>query len=353
MIRLYALASLCLLIISGMLLLIMSIIGHEIVGGDMLAYSSRNPTRSGNVFLSDVQRNLRVNITHSHADNFQVTWSPDGESLAYASFESNMTSITITHSDGRIQQQVPVSGGLISPLIWLPDNRTLAYLTPTTDENNEFVTSIIWLLDIVSGEITPFTQLVETANVLDFSLSPSPDGRTMTLTSHRNDNADVMSIDMTTREMTLLTTDPGADGNAVWSPDGRFISFESWRDGNYELYIMNSDGTGRRQLTNNTQDDMTPQWSPDGETILFRSHRNSMFNLYLLEPDTGRVRQLTNDSVVQAHYNWSPDGRYIVYWEITQNQSRLALMSINDGVIRYLISDATETPLRPPAWRPQ
>src|SRR5215216_4525288 len=56
---------------------------------------------------------------------------------------------------------------------------------------------------------------------------------------------DVYSMNPDGTGITRLTTEPSADGLAVWSPDGKKVAFISDRhDPLYDIYVMNADGTG-------------------------------------------------------------------------------------------------------------
>ena len=74
------------------------------------------------------------------------------------------------------------------------------------------------------------------------------------------------------RILKQLTTGPGYNAEATLSTDGKKIVLTSSRDGDLEIYTMNSDGTGAKRLTNELGYDGGPFFSPDGRWIVYRAH---------------------------------------------------------------------------------
>ena len=56
-------------------------------------------------------------------------------------------------------------------------------------------------------------------------------------------------MDLRTRAIRRLTTDPAIDTAPTFSPDGRQIAFESDRGGSQQIYLMNADGSGQHRIS--------------------------------------------------------------------------------------------------------
>jgi len=117
----------------------------------------------------------------------------------------------------------------------------------------------------------------------------------------------------------------------AWSPDGRRIAFMSQvaDEGlQYDVFVMNADGSHIRRLTTSPATDGFPSWSPDGMEIAFSSTRDDctvssspqclttgdigpFHTLYLMNPD-GSDQHRVSRQFVQT-MDWSPDGRYLVF----------------------------------------
>jgi hypothetical protein len=157
----------------------------------------------------------------------------------------------------------------------------------------------------------------------------------------------VMNADGTGQ--TMLTNNPGLDGNPDWSPDGTKIAFANLQDGIYvmntdgsgqtiltdnggypswspdgtkiafyreaEIYVVNADGTGQTRLTNNADFDVSPSWSPDGTKIAFsRTDSDGNDEIYVMNADDGSDQtNLSNNSADDFDPSWSPDGTKIAF----------------------------------------
>ena len=120
---------------------------------------------------------------------------------------------------------------------------------------------------------------------------------------------DVYSMNPDGTGVTRLTTEPSADGLAVWSPDGKKVAFMSDRhDPLYDIYVMNADGTGVTRLTNTPGVDGYPSWSKDGKRIVFASTRASgvpndpdllHLDIFAMNADGTGVTRLTTSSAAE------------------------------------------------------
>jgi TolB protein len=99
----------------------------------------------------------------------------------------------------------------------------------------------------------------------------SPDGKKLIFTGQRNNQFDIWSIDIATKEETALTNTPTLDDGPEYSPDGKYIYFNSVRTGTMKLWRMRSDGSNPEQVTFDEYNDWFPHFSPDGKWIVYIS----------------------------------------------------------------------------------
>ena len=85
----------------------------------------------------------------------------------------------------------------------------------------------------------------------------------------RGGNTDVYVMDLCSRQLSRLTTDPGIDTSPSFSPDARQIVFNSDRSGTPRLYVMNADGSGQRADRRGGGMLHGAVWSPRGDLIAF------------------------------------------------------------------------------------
>jgi TolB protein len=166
----------------------------------------------------------------------------------------------------------------------------------------------------------------------------SPDGRK--LLYYRNQGGVlVMNADGSGKRN--LTPNQAYNSPGDWSPDGRKIVFTSNRDGNNELYVMNADGTGQRILSPSpSSEEGNPVWSPHGREIAFVTDRDGNGEIYAVDADGSNPRNLTrsprNDGDVPGGHGllWSPDGHKIVFASTrdTHDEDNFELYAMNaDG----------------------
>jgi Tol biopolymer transport system component len=95
--------------------------------GKQIAFSVVPPGKPGQIFLIPSIGGDPEQLTTGDVPNTDVTWSPDGNSLAYAAGAGDDTSLNIINLKTRGVTTVPNSFGLFSPR-WSPDGRYLLAL---------------------------------------------------------------------------------------------------------------------------------------------------------------------------------------------------------------------------------
>jgi Tol biopolymer transport system component len=138
-----------------------------------------------------------------------------------------------------------------------------------------------------------------------------------------SDGVHLYSLDLSTNELTQLTSGNHQDLYPAWSPDRSQVAFASDRDGGFDLYVMNADGSEVKRLTNTPEDETKPRWSPDGTQIVCVQERAVEAGLpekrlYLISPTRDDMQKLT-DGPEDDDPDWSPDGRYLTFTRIEEH----------------------------------
>ncbi len=123
---------------------------------------------------------------------------------------------------------------------------------------------------------------------MTFSPRFSPDGNKVAMTLEKNGNSDIYVMDLRTRGVARLTTDPAIDTAPSFSPDGRQITFESDRGGSQQIYVMNADGSDQHRISFGAGRNGTPVWSPRGDLIAFTNQSEGSFRIGVMRPDGSR-----------------------------------------------------------------
>jgi Tol biopolymer transport system component len=115
--------------------------------------------------------------------------------------------------------------------------------------------------------------------------------------------------------LTKLVASTRQDENPVFSPDGQRIAFSSNRSGTWQVWVCDSDGSNPVQLTSfsGPSGAQLSSWSPDGKHIAFNSRLGGNWDIYAISSQGGAPRQLTMDTAEDISPNWSRDGRWVYF----------------------------------------
>lgn len=138
-----------------------------------------------------------------------------------------------------------------------------------------------------------------------------------------------------------ITDNDAYDAEGAYSPDGKWIIFGSRRDGDSDLYVMKPDGAGVVRLTTQKGYDGGPFFSPEGKRVIYRSDRKGNDLLQVFVADlawdaegniTGLTneRQLTNDANVNWGPYFHPDGKHIVYATSAHGHTNYEVYAMRD-----------------------
>lgn len=236
--------------------------------GRSLAFWSR---RDGNadIFVMGADGRNPLNIAPDPKENgveeFYTRWHPDGGSIAFFSNRfSNEGYNCVVHRvgfmplEGGTQSMEPLQGliGNQETLGWSPDGESLAFSSKSCGGTGVNLQLYLWRR--TDSSVTQLTR----DEFINAGPAFSHDGRFLAYHSFREDNSEIILLDLTSGEAVNLTNHPAKDSHPTWSPDDSQIAFVTDRDGNDEIYVMNVDGTNLQNLTNHPARDFEPQWSP-------------------------------------------------------------------------------------------
>jgi len=252
------------------------------------------------VWIAQADGSRPRRLTHGRAQEFDPTWSPDGDRIAYR-HETNggdTSEIFVMNADGSEQRRLTDNDVADWGPDWSSDGR-----------------KILWNSAVGTGGFGFFgtTMRPDGSDVRRLSKhfveypTWSPDGTKIAFmaqeagASGTNPDYNIFVMDADGSDVHRLTTTPGEDGWPAWSPDGSQIVFASTVDdcsqsdapdcrttgdiGPWEdVWIMNADGSGKRRVTSEFGQFFA--WSPDGSVILVAGAGD----LFVIRPDgTGQT----------------------------------------------------------------
>ena len=206
-------------------------------------------------------------------------WSPNGESIAYVSFEGNRPRIFAQNLAAGTRQVIAAFPGLNSAPAWSPDGRRMA-MTLSKDGNPE-----IYVMDIDSGQLRRLT----TSAAIDTEPAWAPDGKSLVFTSDRGGTPQIYRMPATGGAATRLTFEGRYNSRATFAPDGKSIALVHGNQGTYRIAVLDLENNALRVLTKTTLDE-SPSFAPNGSMILYATTDAGGGTLAGVSTD-GRVRQ--------------------------------------------------------------
>jgi TolB protein len=256
------------------------------------------PNKSYQLVVADADgMNPRV-VMQSNEPLMSPSWSPDGQSLAYVSFEGRLPTVYVQELKSGERRRVSARAGVNQAPAWSPDGKKLA-LTLST----------------------------------------------------RDGNLDIYTLDLASQALTRITDDPGIDTEPQWSNDGRSLYFTSDRAGGPQIYRVGiQPGDKPRRLTFQNAYNARPRLSPDESQLAFVTQEEGAYRIAIMDlRGRGDVQVLT-----RGHFDvspsYAPNGAEIIYATRDRGRGVLALVSADGRVQERLVSSEGE--VQEPAWSP-
>jgi TolB protein len=226
---------------------------------------------------------------------------------------------------------------------WSPDGERLAYVS------FEKGRSLIYVQEVGNGQ----RQLLAEFKGLNSAPSFSPDGRSLALTQSRDGNPEIYLLDMSSRALTRLTHSNGIDTEAAFSPDGKALLFTSDRGGKpqiYRLALDNGRAVGKPQrITYEGVYNARASFSPDGNRLVFVHGDGKYFRIAVQELETGILRVLS-DTRFDESPSFAPNGSMIIYATERNRRGVLEAVSVDGRAHQRL--GLSHGDVREPAWSP-
>jgi TolB protein len=205
-------------------------------------------------------------ILHSAPNSLQApNWTPDNKYLIFNSLTPNEN--LLYRYDLKTGQISKLNTGFANQN---NNDHVLSYdgkMIAISNHVGEKRTSTIFMLP-VGGSDNP-TKITSELNGHSFLHSWSPDHKKLLFTGLRNNEWNIVSVDIDTKKETILTEDATLDDGPEYSPDGKYIYFNSVRTGTMQLWRMKPDGSDEEQVTFDEYNNWFPHFSPDGKWILY------------------------------------------------------------------------------------
>lgn len=227
---------------------------------------------------------------------------------------------------------------LLSPA-WSPDGQSVAYVSFETGR------PAIFIQEITTGNRRQVTNF----RGLNGAPAWSPDGKKLALVLSKDGNPEIYILDIARKHFTRLTNHFGIDTEPAWSRDGTTVFFTSNRGGRAQIYRITL-ATGRvERVTFDGDYNARPQITPDGKGLVMVHLYDGIYHIAVQDLQTGDIRVLTQ-TVMDESPTIAPNGASLLYATKDGDRGILAGVSLDAGV-RYKLP-AKSGDVREPAWSP-
>lgn len=251
-------------------------------------------------------------------DYTNISWSPDGEELAYIDFDnSDYKNIHIINMNtSSVEVVTNHEAEALSAISWSPDGSALAYMqSPSTTV--AYLDYRIWLLDLATLDTWP---------VSSGPIDSDPDWLSDTQlifargTTGPPNIPELTRLDLVDASETALTNDGVL---YKYSPDvdsktGKILySAHKSREYNSYIYVTGpNSGTGDLLINDEPWDMTNPVWSPDGNVIYFTSDRtgqNEIWSMRITDKIFGQVSRGGQTGSSRSHASINNSGNLLAY----------------------------------------
>jgi len=285
------------------------------------------------IFLTILIVNLSTPLPHILAQTGPLNGSGGGI-IAFISNRAGSEEIYLMNANGSAQTRVTNNSAFEFDVSWSPDGNRLAFCSNLQGGFD------IYIMDVIDITTATFSDPVRITNdpALEMSLSWSPDGSRIVYSGPNG----ITIMDADGRNVSYVNTSPVAGQQPSWSPNGDRLAIVSQQG----LYTIGIDGSNLQQLTSTSA--LVPEWSPDGNKIAYVA-TEAAEDIFIINNDGTNNRRITTNPDNDFVPSWSPDGTRIVYEGSINGNDEICVIDTNGENYKRLTNVGTNTG---PCWRP-
>jgi uncharacterized delta-60 repeat protein len=210
-------------------------------------------SRSGNrdIYVMNWDGTNQFKVTTNTSDDSFPAWSPDGQKIVFARYESLGYQLWVINADGSGEKRLTgVNTRDNYQPAWSPDGSKIAFSSNRGDSQQ------IW---VMNADGSNPVNLSKSGNLAEYP-SWSPDGSKVVFirSNWPSSQLNVINADGTNEQ--VLVNSASISNETAWSPDGKHIAFSSTLNGGnlHRIHVVNADGGSVVRVSNGTDGDRAP-----------------------------------------------------------------------------------------------
>jgi Tol biopolymer transport system component/DNA-binding winged helix-turn-helix (wHTH) protein len=364
--------------------------------GKLVAFRQSDGARNTGIYAAAVGGEKSLQLTNDPGDCCP-TWSPNGDRIAFARYADKAMFIYVVPALGGTARRIYQGAtAMAAGLSWSPDGNSLAFSESNSADPTRAWISVLSLADSTTRSLTS-----PPAGWLDHEAAFSPDGTRLAFvrSTVAGVSNDVFVMRLPFGEAKRLTFDNRPImGPPTWTADSREIIFSSnraattglWRvsamgsapspvpgpegeanwpsipaKGNnalvYEQWVSKANiwrldlkdpkhiEKSPSPLVSEKGEKMRPEFSPDRKRVAFESNRMGFWDIWTCAVDGTNCDQVTSLHGTAGRARWSPDGRYIAFEFHPNERSEIYMVEVPGGV-PHLVPTIPGTDNLSPSW---
>jgi Tol biopolymer transport system component len=260
-----------------------------------------------------------------------VQYSPDTMLIATVGMVSRQQpfqQLAIITNDTLRERRVIAEGNFQAPVSWSPDGNSIAYASLRRGNHGSLLNDL-YVIDVETGKRERLTHS-RRASYPQFS----PGGDRLYYVVNEGGTGNVFYRDMEMGEEHRLTNyeDDVQLGRLTVHPDGTHLAFARFEAGGSRfLIVLDSENGEENILTNAVHDDRNPLWSPDGKLLAYTSLRDQVPNLFVIDPfsENATEERITALFTGGAALQWLPpdslhaEGTFVIIGSDTKRDNHI------------------------------